>query len=229
MTEPTYDEVFPTNVSRAIEKKLRGVKAYASNYPQGQDVPVIWASPDMEVRTASYPGIYLAYAGAEVAHDREHRGRTALPYAPPGFAPDVLVPADFEDKDSDEWIPWNEAGFDRLTSPYVVWDAPIPYNLDFAISVLTRNYQQAFQIITQLQKHPYLPPRFGYVEVPEDGTVRTLDLLSGPDTTAIRDEDGKRVIQTVYSVRVTAELLVLDVEQQKRVDAVDLQLDAQYL
>lgn len=223
MTEPTYEEIFPANVSNAIKKKLAGVMVTASTYTGPQEVPVRFVSPDMEIASASYPGIYLAYLGANVAHDREHRGRTALPYAPPGDPLDVLVPADFDDKDSTETVPWDETGFDTMVSPYITWDAPIPYNLDFNIAVLTRNYQQAFQIINQLDQHEYLPPRFGYLEVPEDGTIRTLDLLSGPETTPIPDENGKRVIQTIYSVRVTAEHTVYEVEDPKRISTVNVE------
>lgn len=209
---------FPFIESRALKAKLEGkVLASASNYPNGRAVPVGFVQPDMQVRNAQYPGIYIDYGTVGVAHEREVRGPTNLQYAPPGYPTDVQVPADFEDKDSTATTDWGATGFDRLSSPYYVPEHPIPYNLDFNVSVLTRNYAQAFEIINQLQDIELLPPRFGYLEVPEDGTVRTLEVLGGPEIDPIEDEDSKRVIQTLYSVRVTAELSLYEVQQVQRV------------
>jgi hypothetical protein len=214
--------------NQALKTKLSGVRVTASTYPGGRDVPVAFVGPDFELTAANYPGIYLSYAGMSKASDREHRGKVNLEYAPPGYPEDVLVPADFEDKDSAATEPWSDT-FDRLTSPYVVEDVPVPYNLDFNVSVLTRNYQQMFEIITQLDEIDRIPARFGGLEVPEDGTVRTLDLLGGPDTSWIRDENGKRVMQSVYSVRVAAELSLYEVELVKRVVTVNITEPQQYL
>lgn len=207
--------------SEALKKRLTGVTVTSSTYPGGRVVPVGFVSPDMELRQAAYPGIYLSYAGMAKASDREVRGPTNLQYAPPGFPTNVQVPVDFANKNSALTEPWDNT-FDRLTSPYHVNDHPIPYNLDFNVTVLTRNYQQMFEIIAQLDEPEYLPPRFGGLEVPEDGTVRTLDLLGGPNTSVLKDEDGKRLLQSVYSVRVAAELNLFDVQQVNRVRTVSL-------
>jgi hypothetical protein len=206
----------PYNESRALKKHLTGVRVTASTYPAGREVPVDYVNPDMELRNAAYPGIYLSYAGMSKASDREVRGKTNLQYAPIGYPDDVQVPADFEDKDSVLTEEWNET-FDRLTSPYTVEDHPIPYNLDFNVTVVTRNYAQQFEIIAQLDEIERIPARFGGLEVPEDGTVRTLDLLGGPETSVIRDEDGKRLVQSIYTVRVAAELSLYEVQQVQRV------------
>lgn len=212
----------PFNESRALDRKLEGIVVTSSTAVSGRGVPVIWVGPDFELQNASYPGIYLSYAGVTRATDREVRGKTNLQYAPPGYPTDVQVPEDFEEKDSDTTVDWGEDGFSRLRSPYSVEDHPIPYNLDFNVTVLTRNYDQNFQIIAALQDIERLPPRFGYLEVPEDGTVRTLELLGGPDTSVLRDDDGKRVIQSLYSVRVAAELSLYEVQQVQRVASVEV-------
>lgn len=208
--------------SDALKAHLTGVKVTASTYPAGRDVPVVFVSPEMELRQASYPGIYLSYAGMSRASEREHRGPTRLHYAPPGFPDDVLVPKYFEDKDSTETEAWNLT-LDEETSPYTVWDHPIPYDLDFNITVVTRNYSQLFEIMAQLDETERIPARFGGLQVPEDGTIRTLELLGGPDTSTLKDEDGKRLLQSVYSVRVAAEIFLYDVEGVRRITEVDLQ------
>lgn len=211
----TPRDMTPYVESDALRTKLSTVTVTASNYPAGRVVPVHFVNPDFELRTAAYPGIYLSYAGMAKASDREHRGRVRLEYAPAGYAEDVLVPVDIEDKYNNSTEAWSET-FDRHTSPYTLPETPIPYNLDFNVTVLTRNYQQMFEVIAQLATLDYLPARFGGLEVPEDGTIRTLDLLGGPNTSVLKDEDGKRLLQSVYSVRVTAELSLYDVVEANR-------------
>lgn len=208
--------------SEALKEKLGGVMVTASTYPAGRAVPVGFVGPDFELKTASYPGIYLSYAGMSRAGDREHRGGTNLMYAPPGLPANVLVPKDMDNKDSVLTEPWNLT-FDKRSSPYTVFDHPIPYNLDFNITVVTRNYAQMFEIIAQLDETERIPARFGGLEVPQDGTIRTLELLGGPDTSPLKDEDGKRLLQTVYSVRVAAEIFLYDIEGVQRISTVDVQ------
>lgn len=219
---PDYDEVTPVTESRALRQKLSGLVAHSSNNPQGLVVPVHFVNPDFELSNADYPGIYIAYGNVTRASDREHRGPTNLEYAPAGYPTNVLVPADIDDKDSVALVDWSTDGFGRLNSPYYVPEFPIPYNLDYNISVLTRNYQQAMELIVQLQDIERIPPRFGGLEVPEDGTVRTLDLMGGPETGPIVDADGKRVVQTLYSVRVTAELNLYQVQEIIRVATINV-------
>lgn len=214
---------FPYNESRAIKKKLQGITVTASTYEGGlpRTVPVTFVNPDFELRAASYPGIYIEYGGFRRASEREHRGPTNLTYAPPGYPTDVQVPYDMDDPDSVATESW-DLSFSRVRSPYAVDDHPIPYDLDFNIAVLTRNQQQAFEIISQLQMIDRLPERFGGLEVPEDGTIRTLELVGGPDIRVDRDEDGKRLVQSLYSVRVAAELNLYEVQEVKRVGTVNL-------
>lgn len=224
MTETaTPRDKTPYIESAALKKRLEGVTVTSSSYPSGRAVPVIFVKPDMELRNASYPGIYLSYADTSKASDREHRGPANLGYAPPGYPTNVQVPVDMDDKDNPATESW-DLTFDMSKSPYTVHEHPIPYNLDFNITVLTRDYQQMFEIISQLDEIERIPARFGGLEVPEDGTVRTLDLLGGPRTSAIRDEDGKRLLQSVYSVRVAAEINLFEVEEVNRAVSVELNL-----
>lgn len=210
--------------SEALKKHLSGVKVTATTYPAGRDVPVIFVGPDFELRSASYPGIYLSYAGMRRASEREHRGPAKLQYAPPGFPTDVQVPVDLEDKDNPATEPWSNT-FDPAKSPYKTWDYPIPYDLDFNVTVVTRNYQQMFEIIAQLDEAERIPARFGGLKVPEDGTIRTLELLGGPDTSWLKDEDGKRLLQSIYTVRVAAEIIFYPVEGPNPISDIDLQMD----
>ncbi len=223
MSQMDYTDVFPVNISRALKEKLTGIMVKTTNVPS-LEVPVHFINPQFEFTKASYPGIYIAYGPITKADDREHRGQALLPYAPVDMPVDVQVPADMEDKDSADTVSWEDAGRPLDSSPYWVPDVPVPYNVDFNIAVLTRDYQQMMQIVWQMQDIERFPARFGGLEIPEDGTVRTLELLGGPDTTATTDEDGKRLVQTLYSVRVAAELSLYDVQQVNRVVGIDVEI-----
>lgn len=223
LTDPALPrDKTPYIESEALKKHLTGVKVTSSNNPVGSVVPVVFVSPQMELRSASYPGIYLSYAGTNRATEREHRGRTNLMYAPPGFPANVQVPEDMDDKENTNTVPWNETGFDPRSSPYTVPDHPIPYDLDFNITVVTRDYQQMFEIISQMDEMDRIPTRFGGLKVPQDGTIRTLDLMGGPDQSSLKDEDGKRLLQTVYTVRVAAEINLYDIEGVQRITDIDV-------
>lgn len=216
---------FLLNESGAIKKKLETLTVHASSYPEGKVVPAHFVEPHYELSDADYPGIYISYGPVTRATDREHRGPILLPYAPEGFPGDVLVPSDMQDKDSTSTEPWlkdeTSAG-DPQASPYYVSDSPVPYNIQFDVAVLTRNYSQTMELIAQLAQIDYLPERFGFLEVPEDGTIRTLELTGGPEVSTPADRDGKRVIQTLYSVRVASELSLYDIKQVQRVQELDI-------
>jgi hypothetical protein len=133
-----------------------------------------------------------------------------------------------EDKNNpatERWILDENSNPDPAASPYIVEDVPIPFNLDFQIRVQARTYQQTFQIIDQLSERSYLPARFGFLEVPEDGTIRTLELSGGPEVTPDNDQDGKRVLLTLYSVRVASEKNLYEIEQIQRARTVTTNLE----
>lgn len=213
------------NESRALKEKLSDIYVHATNAPEeGLNVPVHFVGPDLELADVNYPGIYIRYGPMIRATDREHEGSVLLPYAPEGFSGNVQVPVNMEDETNMSTEPWLVPGSfgDPLASPYKTADIPRPYNLHFDINVVARNYQQAVELTGQLAKIQYLPERFGFLEIPEDGTVRTLELLGGPEIILARDADDKRVLQILYSVNVVSELNLYDIEQISRVTSVDL-------
>lgn len=213
------------NEAAALKTKLSTIRVHSStNEPEGRLVPVKYVGPDFELSDAFYPGIYLQMGPALRATDREHEGSILLPYAPEGYTGNVQVPVDMSDKENLDTEPWMIPGSfgDPLASPYAVDDVPVPYNLRFDVAVYTRNYQEGLELTSILATLPYLPERFGFLEIPEDGTIRTLELVGGPEMSMVTDPDDKRVIQILYSVSVTSELSLYDIRQINRVDTVDL-------
>src|SRR5439155_18862869 len=141
-----------------------------------------------------YPTIAISHSGINRASGRDHRGFTHLPYAPEG------IPNDTPGRDRLPYIPDVATVVDPSRSPFLVQDYPIPHNIDYHVVVHNRLEQHQTQLTAALAAIDRIPPRWGYVEVPEDGTVRSLDLIGGPEREDAKDENGKRVFRTHYAL-----------------------------
>ena len=194
--------MFIFNEDRAMEKKLEGLVVPAVNSPDtGLPVSTLWFNNDIELNNLTYPAVVICNKGITKDPERESRGWVQLPYTPEGFKP------------------WDNYT-DVTESPY--WaQAPIPYNIDYQIEVLARTNVHATYLRAILAGPDYLPARFGYLEIPEDGTVRRLDLNAGPTEVDTRDSDGKRLFHAAYAVRVSTELLPQQIEAYYKVQSVE--------
>lgn len=130
-----------------------------------------------------------------MANDREHRGYINLPYAPEGFDP---------------W--WTDTGpattsFKPSDSPYISF-FPLPYNFDYIVTFYGRiMHEHNLPVIAQLATYNRLNAKFGFLDVPQDRTKRTMQILGGPTPHDAYDENGKRLFATSYLVRVFSELI----------------------
>lgn len=180
------------NEDAALKKKLQWLTVQDANAPAGgRVVPVRYKLPQDELANLSYPIIIIEHAGLYPASDREHRGRIQLPYAPEGY---------------DNW--WEDGQpASPAESPYYSL-FPMPYNFDYVITVYARFWNAHVQpMIAQLATEPFLPAKFGYLNVPQDGTVRSMFLMGGPETGQSTDEDDKRMFTVTYRIRVFSELV----------------------
>lgn len=184
------------NEDAALKFKLQGLQVIDANAPSGRNVPVRFRLPETEVADLTFPIIVIDHDGWYPAPEREHRGFTKLPYAPEGQQPWWYVTGD----------PSTES-FYPDDSPY--WSFfPIPYNLDYYVTVYTRiMHEHTIPLVSQLAAFDRLHPKFAFLDVPQDGTKRTLQLLGGPALTAEYDSNGKRFFQVRYKVRVFSELV----------------------
>lgn len=183
------------NEDAALKLKLQGLQVIDANAPQGRTVPVRFRLPEVELADLTYPIIVIDHDGWYIANDREHRGFVQIPYAPEGYAP---------------W--WNDTGpattiFDPNDSPY--WSFfPLPYNLDYTVTVYARiQHEHTIPLISQLAAYDRLNAKFAYLDIPQDGTKRTMQLLGGPASVVDYDENGKRLFKTIYKIRVFSELV----------------------
>lgn len=183
------------NEDKAIKEKLKGITVEDTNAPpEGRPVAVRYRWPETEFAKLSFPLVVIDQTGASIDHEREHRGHIELPYSPEGF-PEVV------NAETNE-------GHTGYFSEF-----PTPYNIDYQISVLSRTAQHDVYLKSILAQTDYLPARFGYLEIPEDGTIRRLDLIGGPESSWQTDTDGKRLFTSIYAVRISSELLPSQVKQ----------------
>lgn len=160
-------------------------------------VGVFYGQPDPQIRQQSYPYITIDLIGVSEATERTHSGIATLPYTPEGYSSEH-----------------------EYTTPY-----PIAIDLMYQITTWSRQPRHDRQLIAELSRYNRLPQRFGMIAIPEDGTVRRLDMLGFQK----RDmtEDGKRLFVNVYTVQMSAEFLRADLEQIYKVQTTNISFMSQ--
>lgn len=183
------------NEDYALKRKLQGITVSDANDAQ-RPVKVRFRLPETEIADLDFPIIVITHYGWYLANEREHRGFIQLPYAPEGLA---------------TW--WDDSGgaaaaeFEPSDSPYKSF-FPLPYNFDYRVDVYSRfMHEHTIPIVAELAQYNRLNAKFGFLDIPQDGTKRTMQLLGGPDLTALKDENDKRLFQVSYMIRVFSELV----------------------
>lgn len=170
------------NEDKALKTLLTGITVSDSGNAT-RPVGVWFGQPDVEIRNQVFPYITIELVGVAEATDRAHRGYIDMPYTPEGANHMV-----------------------NFASWY-----PIPVNLDYQITTYARQPRHDRQIINALFGINRLPLRFGLLLIPEDGTVRRLDVMGfvKRDTT----EQDKRLFSNVYNIQVSSEFIPADLVQ----------------
>jgi hypothetical protein len=189
------------NEDAAVKAKLQGLSVQDVN-ADARPVGVRFRNPEDELADQSFPLIVLDHVDTSFDPARAHAGYVQLPYAPEGFRPFPQAP-------------------DSRHSPY--WtEFPLPLFVDYNVTLLTRKAAHMAQLLAALTTFDYLSPRFGYLVVPQDNTVRRLDVTGGPATDTVLDREGKRLFRAVWRIRTTAELIWAPVDEPVRATAIDL-------
>lgn len=191
------------NEDGALKTKLQGLTVDG-----GTPVAVRFRLPETEVANVTYPMLVIDHVGFSPAHEREHRGFVKLTYAPEGQTP---------------WWGDSDTSITLADSPFYS-NYPIPMNLDYQVTLYARKAMHGVTLVPTLATQPYLPPRFGYVIIPQDNTVRSLDLIGGPEPSTVQDQDGKRLFTWTYMVRIFSEILLSQVETFNKVANVSINL-----
>ncbi|MFE9834033.1 hypothetical protein ACFYP4_02620 [Streptomyces sp. NPDC005551] len=171
------------NEDTAIKAKLSGLTVESAALEDPVSVDVRFTVPEDEYADLTFPLITLTHASIERAPERESRGIIQLQSLPEGM--------------------------DSTQGPYFA-ETPVPYNIDYQVVLYTRSVTHRTLLVATLAMFEYLPERFGFLEIPQDNTVRRLDLLGGPELNAGRDSNNKRLFTATYRVRVSTELYLID-------------------
>lgn len=187
------------NEDSALKTKLSGLTITAAASDTPLPVGVRFTVPEDEYADFTYPLITLTHALIERDPERESRGYTALSALPEGVDPAL--------------------------GPYFA-EFPVPYNIDYQVILYTRFLEHRTPLVATLATLDYLPERFGYLQIPQDQTVRRLDLLGGPELNSGRDSNNKRLFTATYRVRISTELFLLGAPVTfPTVNTVDITLD----
>jgi len=194
------------NEDKALKAALQGINVSDSGNAV-RPVGVWYGQPDMEIRDQVYPYITLDFIGYSEDFERAHRGIITMPYYPEGVDKGTTLSSG--------------AGSKQYTT-----EVPIPVNLDYQITTYARQPRHDRQIMAEMATGQRIPLRYGLLIVPEDKTVRRLDFLgfTKKDTT---DENGKRLFSNAYTVRISAEILPVVLEQMIEVTETNVQLTSQ--
>lgn len=106
-------------------------------------------------------------------------------------------------------------------SPYLKTDSYVPVSLIYQISTYARSALHDRQLSAKILRR-VLPFRRGFIEVPEDGTIRRFDILNWSNSDLLDGEAGyrKRIFRKVYTVQMSAELPASDLYSLKQVTSV---------
>lgn len=104
---------------------------------------------------------------------------------------------------------FNEGDLDTQVAAdsYLATDQFVPVDLLYQITTYCRSQQHDRQLTMTLMRRVF-PLRRGFIDIPEDGTIRRCELLDWRNSDVLDQEAGykKRVFRKVYTVRINAEI-----------------------
>lgn len=190
---PDLNERFILAEDEALRRKFQGLSV---TYPRPRAVDVWFRWPNKEVREVTHPFISIDLVDLLKADRREHSGMPyELDYAPVGF---------------------DAAAVDPSTDALVADEWPTPYDLIYSITVATLDPRHDRELKHKiLGDRNRLPHRFAFLEIPEDQTIRRLDIIDVTSTSG-RTGDNATEFYTIFTVRVESELFPGEVEEKLR-------------
>ena len=163
----------------ALKSRLQGMTVYDGD-TNPRNVGVWFGQPDKELRAQDYPFVLINLVGISEARERVHSANPVrLDYLDPPVDPDP--------------------------GQTIVYDRPIPMNLDYQVSSFARHPRHDRQLMYQLLR--LLPMRGGLIGVTHDkadeGTARRLDFLGMNKRDRI--EENRRLFVNDILVRISTE------------------------
>jgi hypothetical protein len=196
---PTYpSEGFLLDEDRALRDLMKGI-VVSDNENQTRNVEAWFGHPDQELREQKYPYITVDLIEITEGLDRVHRGDLWLDNEPP------------------EW--W---GYPPL-APDHKWrtEMTTPVDLHYQIGTWSRHPRHDREILRACILGGRTSLRAGVVRT-ADGFIRRLDYLG--HVKRDREENGKRLYNNIFRLRMSSEVPFGVVEQFQQVDSVHLNI-----
>lgn len=97
----------------------------------------------------------------------------------------------------------------------------VPVSLMYQVTSYCRSQDHDRQL-TALMLRRVFPFRRGFIEIPEDGTMRRLDLMSWSTSNILDQESAytKRIFRKVYTLQMTAEIPASDLTSTTRATSI---------
>lgn len=104
---------------------------------------------------------------------------------------------------------------------YISMDSFVPVTLIYQVATYARSALHDRQLTAKILRR-VVPFRRGFIDVPEDGTIRRFDLISWNNSDLLDGEAGyrKRIFRKVYTIHMSAEIPASDITLVKRVESV---------
>lgn len=177
---------------------------------------VFFRYPDGE-KEKNYPFITIENVG--IVHNRALQHSEQNYYYSNDFAGASLSPS-FIDYFPSEL---DAAGMSTAlgAGSYLRMDSFVPVTLIYQVSTYARSALHDRQLTSKIMRR-VVPLRKGFIDVPEDGTIRRFDLMSWGNSDLLDGEAGyrKRIFRKVYTIHMSAEIPASDLTTLKHVSSV---------
>jgi len=179
-------------------------------------IQVFFRHPEAETEK-SYPFATIELFDIMYARERQESERQyRLTTSANASASDLgYFPSEYSQTDIDELLAGNP------DANYFVTDQFVPVNLMYQISTYCRSQRHDRQLTAAMLRYVF-PFRRGFIEIPEDGTIRRCDILDWRSADLLDQESGfkKRIFRKVITVQINAEIPQSDLLAAKSVSTV---------
>ena len=182
-------------------------------------VQVFFRYPESETER-TYPFITIEMIDIVHARNRQH-SETQIVYPKTGIDDRVDL---LDNPNAMTYWPSRISNMENVSASgkdFIVSHEFVPVDILYQVSTFTRSALHDRQLSSKMLS-TIVPFRKGFIEVPEDGTVRRLDLLDWTTADLLDSEAGyrKRIFRKIYTLQMTAEIPSTDMFGLKQIDTV---------
>jgi hypothetical protein len=206
----------------ALKNRLQTIYV-SDDREQQRPIKVFFRYPDAETEK-TYPFVTIELIGISHARNRQHSEVEYYYTNDSAMASSASAASNFLDYFPSEY---DEEGLSIVAgnSGYIHMEPFVPVDLTYQVSTYCRSQRHDRQLTAAMLRYVF-PLRRGFIEIPEDGTIRRCDLLNWQQADLLDQESGykKRIFRKVFTVQINAEIPQNDISPVPRVDTVNGEL-----